>query len=108
MLLQNGVYKDQRILSEASVKKMISSHTTGLDLHFLPRIYQSVGFGYGVGVQQALNEARPQGSFFWAGMGGTLFWVDPKNDLIVVAMMQVEDGWIALEKWIVPKVYELI
>jgi hypothetical protein len=41
-------------------------------------------------------------------MGGTLFWSDPKTQLQVVAMMQVEDGWIALEKWLIPQIYQFI
>jgi CubicO group peptidase (beta-lactamase class C family) len=28
------------------------------------------------------------GSFFWYGLADTYFWIDPKEDLIVVAMTQ--------------------
>lgn len=29
------------------------------------------------------------GSFAWSGAAGTWFWVDPKNDLVFIGMMQV-------------------
>jgi CubicO group peptidase (beta-lactamase class C family) len=29
-----------------------------------------------------------QGEFMWGGYGGTYFWVDPKEELAVVMMMQ--------------------
>jgi CubicO group peptidase (beta-lactamase class C family) len=28
------------------------------------------------------------GEFFWSGMAGTYFWIDPKEDLFAVFMMQ--------------------
>jgi CubicO group peptidase (beta-lactamase class C family) len=28
------------------------------------------------------------GEFYWAGYAGTFFWVDPKEDLVAVYMMQ--------------------
>jgi len=71
-------------------------------------LYQGAGFGYGIGIKETSGDTRNKGSFFWAGMGGTVFWADPTADLQVVAMMQVEDGWIALEKWLIPEVYKMI
>ncbi len=108
MLQNKGQFNGKSILSEHLVEKMLSSKTTGLDTHFLPRIYQGVGFGYGIGIKETSGDTRHQGSFFWAGMGGTIFWFDPIADVQVVVMMQVEDGWIALEKWLIPEVYRMI
>lgn len=28
------------------------------------------------------------GEYYWGGAGGTYFWVDPKQDMLVVFMMQ--------------------
>ncbi len=108
MLQNKGQFNGETILSTPLIKKMLSSKTTGLDTHFLPRIYQGVGFGYGIGIKETSDDIRNQGSYFWAGMGGTLFWADPIADIQVVVMMQVEDGWIALEKWLIPEVYKMI
>jgi len=108
MLQNKGLFNGKRILSQSLVEKMLSSKTTGLDTHFLPRIYQGAGFGYGIGIKETSGDTRNPGSFFWAGMGGTIFWADPVADVQVIVMMQVEDGWIALEKWLIPEVYKMI
>lgn len=31
------------------------------------------------------------GTFFWGGVHGTWFWVDPVNDIVVVGMIQQVD-----------------
>ena len=108
MLRNKGQFSGQTVLSSALVEKMLSSHITGLDKHFLPKIYPGAGFGYGIGVMEVSGELRNKGSFFWAGMGGTLFWADPVADLQVVVMMQVEDGWIALDQWMTDAVYKML
>jgi len=108
MLQNNGQFKGKSILSKSLVEKMLSSKITGLDSHFLPRIYKGAGFGYGIGIKEISGDTRNQGTFFWGGMGGTVFWADPIADIQVVVMMQVEDGWIALEKWLIPEVYKMI
>lgn len=108
MLLNKGRYKGKALLSQPMAQRMLSSHTKGMDTHFMPRVYKGTGFGYGVGIKETDGDTRNQGSFFWGGMGGTIFWGDPKEQLQVVAMMQVEDGWIALEKWLIPEIYQLI
>lgn len=108
MLMNKGQFSGNRVLSERSIALMLSSKTQGLDTHFLPRVYNGVGFGYGLGIKETSGETRGQGSFFWGGMGGTIFWGDPQEELEVTAMMQVEDGWIALEKWLIKEIYQFI
>jgi CubicO group peptidase (beta-lactamase class C family) len=108
MLQNKGQFNGKTILSAPLIEKMLSSKTTGLDTHFLPRVYQGAGFGYGVGIKETSGDIRNKGSFFWGGMGGTIFWADPVADIQVVVLMQVEDGWIALEKWLIPEVYKMI
>ncbi|REL35101.1 serine hydrolase domain-containing protein [Thalassotalea euphylliae] len=108
MLANGGVFEGQRILSEELISRMVSSHIQGLDKHFLPRVYHGAGFGYGIGVKEVAGDSRAQGSFFWSGLGGTVFWVDPINELQVVVMFQVEDGWVGMEKWMIEHVYPLI
>jgi len=50
-----------------------------------------IGFGLGFGVMKdpaAAGYMSSEGTYFWAGAAGTQFWVDPKEDLVVVAMIQ--------------------
>jgi CubicO group peptidase (beta-lactamase class C family) len=36
---------------------------------------------------------RGEGSYNWSGAAGTWFWIDPKNDLIFIGMIQVMNRW---------------
>lgn len=33
------------------------------------------------------------GSYYWGGAAGTVFWIDPVEDIVVVTMMQLMGGW---------------
>jgi CubicO group peptidase (beta-lactamase class C family) len=51
------------------------------------------GFGFGLGFAVRKDAgvspfAGTVGELNWGGAGGTYFWVDPKEDLFVVFMMQ--------------------
>ena len=50
-----------------------------------------IGFGLGFAVLKDPAEAgymASEGSFFWAGAANTHFWIDPKEDIVVIAMTQ--------------------
>jgi CubicO group peptidase (beta-lactamase class C family) len=34
----------------------------------------------------------PAGSYYWGGAFGTWFWIDPKNDVVFVGMIQNQGG----------------
>lgn len=106
LLLNNGEYKEKKIIGKKYIKMMLSNHTKNMDTWLLPKLYPNSGFGYSIGVKVGEADIRPKGSFYWAGRGGTFFWADPKNNLIVVNMIQLEDGWRKVEQWLVPKVYK--
>ena len=36
--------------------------------------------------------ANGAGTFYWGGVHGTWFWVDPTYDIVVVGMLQQQDG----------------
>ena len=49
------------------------------------------GFGLGFAVRTHQGTAPFPGSlgqFFWSGMAGTFFWIDPQEDMFAVLMMQ--------------------
>lgn len=53
-----------------------------------------VGFGLGFAVMKDPTEAgymSSEGSFFWGGAANTVFWIDPQEDIVVVAMTQHMD-----------------
>ena len=49
----------------------------------------SFSLGFGVRTQKGIAPfAGSVGQFFWSGMGGTFFWIDPKEELFAVFMSQ--------------------
>lgn len=49
------------------------------------------GFGLGFAIRTEAGEKNPPGSMGelkWDGAGGTLFWIDPQQDMLVVLMIQ--------------------
>lgn len=60
------------------------------DLDPSPSIGQSFGPGFAVRTQVGLNPLPGSpGDFFWAGIYGTYFWVDPQEKLLAVMMVQM-------------------
>jgi CubicO group peptidase (beta-lactamase class C family) len=52
------------------------------------------GYGFGLGFGVLVNPARSAdalsiGTFTWGGADGTLFWIDPQEDLIGILMVQL-------------------
>ena len=53
---------------------------------------KGVGFGLSFGVlidpvQRGVMAS--EGSYFWGGAAGTVFWIDPAEELVGIAMMQL-------------------
>jgi CubicO group peptidase (beta-lactamase class C family) len=69
------------------------------------RYYSNTGYSYGLGIKLKDEQYLSEGSFYWSGKGGTIFWADPKKALSVVVMMQYEGGNKILEKELIPMVY---
>ena len=96
MLLNRGALEGTRVLGRKTVEYMTADHL-GPDvdvtsLHNFPVEHiDGYGFGLGVAVRRVPGVAGIMGSpgdFRWSGAQGTLFWVDPKEELAVVYMAQ--------------------
>jgi CubicO group peptidase (beta-lactamase class C family) len=92
MLLNGGSLEGKRYLSPKTVAYMTSNQ---LGEGIVPGPYYLPGPGYGFGLGFAVRlspgfatDAGTTGDFEWNGVGGTHFWVDPKEDMFVVFMMQ--------------------
>jgi len=89
MLLNGGELEGVRILSRKSVELMTADHLgTGITRGELSPGY---GFGLGFAVRITPGEASSLGSvgdYSWGGLYGTSFFVDPKERLIGILMMQ--------------------
>ncbi len=88
MMLNNGVLDGVRILSRKSVELMTSNHMAGVEHPFAGG---RVGFGLGFAValdQGSVGELGSIGEFNWGGAAGTTFWIDPKEQLVGLFMVQ--------------------
>jgi CubicO group peptidase (beta-lactamase class C family) len=91
MLLNGGSLDGQRLLGRKTLELMTSDHldpSVKIGGTLLPPGH---GFGLGFAVRTHAGIASFPGSvgqFFWSGMGGTFFWIDPKEDLFAVFMSQ--------------------
>ncbi len=89
MLLDGGKLGNKKILDTKTVANMTTDHTQGIT----PGPYYLPGAGYGFGLGFAVRKPGapadgPQGDYTWNGVGGTHFWVFPKDDMFVVFMIQ--------------------
>ncbi len=99
MLLNQGEFGGTRILGRKTVELMRSNHmpnngdlTSMGQAVFSETPYDGIGFGLGFSVM--LDPATAQilgsaGEFAWGGLASTYFFVDPKEDMLVIFMTQL-------------------
>ena len=90
MLLNGGEYDGQRLLGRMTVDMMITNQIGAGK----PVYIRGDGYGFGLGFGVLTNPAKSPdalsiGTFSWGGADGTLFWIDPQEDLIGILMVQL-------------------
>ena len=91
MMLNGGEFNGSRILSPQTVRYMTLDHLGSINPQMSINGMNGLGFGLGFAVIKdpvAVGALSSEGSFLWAGAAATWFWVDPKEDLVVVALTQ--------------------
>ena len=87
MMLNGGELDGTRILSPKTVEFVQQNHLrpgveyAGGGAHF--------GLGFAVATRPGTSEIGSIGSYSWGGAAGTIFWIDPVEDLAVVTMIQL-------------------
>jgi CubicO group peptidase (beta-lactamase class C family) len=92
MVLNGGTLDGKRYLSPKTIAYMTSNHiapSSGIvpGPYYLPG--PGVGFGLGFAVRTDAGVSPFEGSvgdLSWGGAGGTVFWIDPKENMTVVFM----------------------
>jgi CubicO group peptidase (beta-lactamase class C family) len=100
MLLNGGEYNGKRILKKASVDMMRRNHLSEQVLNSKSGIgpaqfSPAQGFGYDFAVVLDPDAAKRQvgkDSYWWWGLAGTWFWIDPTNDVVFVGIIQRMGG----------------
>lgn len=99
MLLGGGTREGERVLGPRTLEFMTRNHIPGgADMSafatgsFSEAGYEGVGFGLGfASTMDPVRNGHPvsPGIFYWGGLASTLFWVDPREEMIVIFMTQL-------------------
>ncbi len=99
MLVQGGALDGVRLLSPKTIAYATTNHLPGgKDLSelgnpiFSETRYEGVGFGLGFSVSldpAATGVISSGGDYAWGGAASTLFWIDPKEELVVIGLTQL-------------------
>jgi CubicO group peptidase (beta-lactamase class C family) len=91
MLLNGGTLDGAGIIGRKTLELMASDHlgpAVRVNSPLLP-VGHSFGLGFAVRMQQGMAPFPGSvGQFFWSGMAGTFFWIDPREELFAVFMSQ--------------------
>jgi CubicO group peptidase (beta-lactamase class C family) len=111
MLLNNGEYNGVRLLARNTVR-MMTENQIG-DLH--PNIgdhadENKFGFGFFIISDKGSRSGPSQeGTYSWGGVFSTSYWVDPKEDMIVLIYRQIWGPYVGnTDKVFKPLVYQAI
>jgi len=92
MLLNGGVLEGERLLGRKTVEAMLTNH--------LPQgLHTDDPSGFGLGGSVLLDVARSQnlgspGLWGWGGAANTRFWIDPKEEVLGLLMLQFMPGFL--------------
>jgi CubicO group peptidase (beta-lactamase class C family) len=94
MLLNGGELNGKRLLSPRTVELMAANHVGNMFDGKLGRPAHGMGFGFLM--QVVLDWVQTErgvstGSFGWDGAYGTLFWVNPREKMVEILMIQTQD-----------------
>ena len=101
MMRNGGALDGVRILGDKTVRYMSKNHLTAsinatgtgeAPVALLGE--QSLGFGFGLGFgvvtdSVAAGVLGSNGEYNWGGAAGTVFWIDPVEEIVVVGMIQL-------------------
>ena len=91
MLLDGGTLDGNRVIGRKTLALMASNHlapNVKCESHLVPAGH-SFGLGFAVRTHEGMAPfAGTLGQFFWSGMAGTFFWIDPKEELFATFFSQ--------------------
>jgi CubicO group peptidase (beta-lactamase class C family) len=98
MLRRGGELDGERILGPRTLELMTKNHLKDNgDLSalamgaFSETPYSGIGFGLGFAMTMdaVASGSLSEGDYYWGGAASTIFWIDPKEDLVAIFMTQL-------------------
>jgi CubicO group peptidase (beta-lactamase class C family) len=94
-LLNGGTLGSARILGPATVRYMTADHLGSIEPYRAGRSGELLPPGHGFGLGFAVRtddglaaQSGSKGLYYWGGIAGTTFFVDPSKDLFAILMLQ--------------------
>ncbi len=96
MLLNGGTLDGERIMSRTTIRYMSSDHlgsrlqpAANLGGAVLGATNYTFGLGFAIRPSDGIvGIPGTAGDYYWGGYAGTYFWIDPKEQIVAVMMMQ--------------------
>ena len=111
MLLNGGEYNGVRLLSRNTIRMMTMNQIGDLTVNVGEGAGSNKwGLTFSIETEQGSRLVPSQaGSYGWGGVFGTTYWVDPKEDMLVILYTQIWGAHVALPgRQFKPLVYQAI
>ena len=113
MLLNGGTFNGRRYLKPETIALMTSDQIgpeTHIihDLFYFPGETSGFGLGFAVRTKVPANTAWPLGEYRWDGAGGTSFFVDPRDDMFTILMVQAPSQMGRLQLELKTRIYQAL
>ncbi|HXD79584.1 MAG TPA: serine hydrolase domain-containing protein [Puia sp.] len=110
MLLNGGEYNGVRLLAHNTVRMMTMNQIGDLSINIGEGIENKWGLGISIETEQGSRLTPSQaGSYGWGGVFSTVYWVDPKEDMVVLLYEQMWGPHIVdTQKQFKPLLYQAI
>lgn len=107
MLLNGGTLDGRRLLGPKTIDWMAQNHIKDISSFRTPGTRFGLGFAV---VTDPGSTGLPysKGTYYWGGSQGTVFWIDPTEDLIGILMVQVTPNPLKLREKFAALVYSSI
>jgi CubicO group peptidase (beta-lactamase class C family) len=111
MLLGGGALDGRRYLKPETVATMTSDHI-GPEKHIARDGFYfpsgDSGFGLGFAVRTEASALLPTGEYRWDSAGGCFFFVDPRDDMFTIVMMQTPSQRGRIQTDVMKLIYEAL
>lgn len=110
MLLNKGEYNGVRLLSHNTIRMMTTNQIGDLFVDLGTKTENKFGFGFSIITENGSRLGPSQaGTYAWGGVFSTSYWVDPKEDMLVIIYRQIWGPHVAdTDKQFKPLVYQAI